>query len=40
MHGEQQYAAGIKAGAAGYLTRDCAAAQLEQAVQGSGRSVT
>ena len=34
MHGEQQYAVqAIKAGAAGYLTKDCAAAQLEQAVR-------
>ena len=33
MHGEQQYAVqAIKAGAA-YLTKDCAAAQLEQAVR-------
>ena len=38
MHGEQQYAVqAIKAGAAGYLTKDCAAAQLEGRAQGSGR---
>lgn len=34
MHGEPQYAAqAIKAGAAGYLTKDCAATELEQAVR-------